>query len=182
MSARLAPVLVAVLVLVAGCGGTTAAGDGTTSPRPDGRMVLVSGRDDHGQLVDEVVPVYAAAASDDRVGGIADGTLAHVTEIAGTWLHVVSAEGRPARGWVDDFHLRGTVHLVGPAPSCRASVSGRRVEAGLQAVVSRIRGGSVLVSAVDGSSRGWVDRGAVQELGPQGRSCGASPPGSKHPH
>jgi hypothetical protein len=181
VTGRLAPALVAVLVLVAGCGGT-AAGDGAASSRPDGRMVLVSGRDDHGQLVDEVVPVYAAAASADRVGGIVDGTLAHVTEIDGTWLHVVSAEGRPADGWVDDFHLRGTVHLVGPAPSCRVSLSGRLVEAGLQAVVAQVRSRSVLVSAVDGSARGWVDRGAVQELGPQGPSCGEDPPGSTHTH
>ena len=180
MRAALAPVLAGLLVLTAGCAGS-AAGGGAAPARPDGRMVLVSGRDDHGQQVEEVVPVYAAAASRDRVGGIADGTLAHVTEVDGTWLHVVGAEGRPVDGWVDDFYLRGTAHLVGPVPSCRASLGGRLVEAGLQVVVSQVRGGSVLVSAVDGSSRGWVSRSAVQELGPQGPDCGEDPPG-KHSH
>lgn len=181
MRGRAVPALAGLLVLVAGCGGS-AAGDAGTRAGPDGRLVLVSGRDDHGQVARAVVPVYAAPGSTDRVGGIADGTLAHVRKIDGTWLHVVSAEGSAVTGWVDDFHLRGTVHLVGPAPSCRATLGSRTVEAGLQVVVSQVRGARVLVSTEDGARRGWVVRDAVQELGPQGTACGEDPPGTMHTH
>lgn len=170
-----------LLLLVAGCGAATA-GDGASADRPDGRMVLVSGRDDHGFLAQDTVPLYAEPASTDRVGRIADDTLAHVAAIDGTWLHVVAAEGEAASGWVDDFFLRGVVHLVGPAPSCAAAVAGRDAAPGLQVAVRSLRGGEVLVEAVDGSARGWADRAAVQELGPQGDDCGDDPPGAKHTH
>lgn len=163
-----------------GCGG---AASGDPSPRPDGRLVLVSGRDDHGLVATERVPVYAGPASTRRSGTVRDGTLAHVAGTDGSWLHVVTAEGRPVEGWVDDFYLRGVVHLVGAAPSCRAEVGGRLVTAGLQVVVRDLRGGQVLVSGVaDPSMRGWTARKDVQELAPQPPACGEDPPGSRHHH
>lgn len=172
---------VALLLLglsLTGCGG---AASSQSSSRPDGRMVLVSGRDDHGLVAERRVPVYDAPASDKRVGAVVDGTLAHVTESDGSWLHVVTAEGTLVDGWVDDFFLRGVVHLVGPAPSCRAVLDGRSVTAGLQVVVHRLRGGQVLVTGVtDPTLRGWSSREDVQELGPQPPGCGEDPPGSRH--
>lgn len=178
---RGACLLVLVGVLAAGCGGH-AQGRGTSgAPRPDGRLVLVSGRDDHGLLATEQVPVYADPGSGRRVGSVRDGTLARVSRIRGSWLHVATAEGRPVQGWVDDFFLRGVVHLVGPVPTCRASLDGRRVTAGLQVVVRGVRGREVLVeSASDPQLRGWAPRDAVQELGPQGADCAADPPDSAH--
>ncbi len=166
---RTFPVVMLLLGLSStGCGGA-ATGDGTS--RPDGRLVLVSGRDDHGLVADEFVPVYAEAGSDAEVGTVPDGTLAHVSESDGSWLHVVSAEGTPVDGWVDDYHLRGVVHLVGPRPSCRAVVGGRPVTAGLQVVVRQLRGDRVLVSGVtDPTMRGWASLADVQELGPQPRA------------
>jgi hypothetical protein len=171
-----------LLLPLAGCGG---AASGDDRPRPDGRLVLVSGRDDHGFEVAARVPVYDAPDSTHRVGTVADGTLAHVEEIDGSWLHVVSAEGRPVvDGWVDDFSLRGVVHLVGPSPSCRAQVDGRPVEAGLQVVVQQVQGNRVLVSGVaDPAMRGWTTRDQVQELAPQqGTACAEDPPGGSHHH
>lgn len=163
-----------------GCGG---AASGNDSAPPDGRLVLVSGRDDHGLVARERVPVYDGPASDKQVGTVADGTLAHVKETDGSWLRVVTAEGRPVEGWVDDFFLRGVVHLVGPAPSCRALVRGRPVTPGLQVVVHRLRDGRALVTGVaDPTLRGWASREDVQELGPQPPSCGEDPPGSRHQH
>lgn len=38
----------------------------------------------------ERVPVYAAPASEGRVGTVADGTLAHVAQVNGTWVRVVT--------------------------------------------------------------------------------------------
>lgn len=177
---RVAAALLLLCLPLAGCGGAAA---GDASERPDGRLVLVSGRDDHGFVVDDLVPVYAGAGSDDQVATVPDGTLAHVTETDGSWLHVVTAEGRPVDGWVDDFFLRGVVHLVGPAPSCRALIDGRRVVAGLQVVAQQLKGSRVLVSGVaDPTIRGWASRADVQELGPQPPACGADPPGSPHHH
>jgi hypothetical protein len=169
-----------LLGLLAGCGG---AASGNDSSRPDGRLVLVSGRDDHGLVARERVPVYGSATSSEQVGTVVDGTLAHVTETEGSWVHVVTAEGRPVDGWVDDFFLRGVVHLVGPAPSCRARVDRRPVTAGLQVVVRRLRAGQVLVTGVaDPALRGWAARADVQELGPQPPGCGEDPPGAPHHH
>lgn len=178
------PVASAALLLLGlvltGCGG---AASGDPSSRPDGRLVLVSGRDDHGLVAHERVPVYAGPASDDEVGTVADGTLAHVTRTDGAWVHVVTAEGTPAEGWVDDFFLRGAVHLVGRAPSCEARVDGRPVTAGLQVVVRQVRGRKVLVSGVaDPEFRGWAARSDVQELAPQPPGCGEDPPGARHRH
>lgn len=185
MSRRLVPALLGLLVAVTGCGGA-AAGDGGPDEggRPDGRLVLVSGRDDHGLLAQQTLPVYAAPGSRDRVGRIKEGTLAHVREIDGTWLHLVTAEGEAVQGWIDDFHLRGTLHLVGPPPSCRASLAGRPVAAGLQVVVAEVRGARVLVSsATDPGVRGWVQRTAVQELPPRGADCDGEPAsGNGHSH
>ena len=178
MTRRHVPALLGLLLAVSGCGGAAAGDDGghAGSTRPDGRLVLVSGRDDHGQLAQRTLPVYDGPGSRDRVGRIADGTLAHVREIDGTWLHLVTAEGEAVEGWIDDFHLRGTLHLVGPPPSCHTFLAGRPAPLGLQVVVAGIRGGRVLVSSVaDPGLRGWVDRGAVQELPPRGDGCAGEP-------
>jgi len=168
-----------VLLPAAACGSASA----HDTARPDGRMVLVSGRDDHGFQAFPTLGLYGGPGSHHEVGRVADATLVHVTEISGSWLHVVSAEGKAATGWIDDFHLRGVVHLVGPAPSCRATVDGRPVQAGLQVVVQQLQGNRVLVTGVvDKKFRGWTTRDAVQELGPQGPSCGEDPPGGSHHH
>ena len=180
MSRALPAALLLLGLTVSGCGGAASI---DASPRPDGRMVLVSGRDDHGYEVAARVPLYDGPASTTRVGTVADGTLAHVQEIDGSWLHVVTAEGAPVDGWVDDFSLRGVVHLVGPAPSCRASLDGHPVEGGLQVVVRQVMGSRVQVTGVaDPTLRGWTTRDAVQELPPQGTRCGEDPPGTGHHH
>ena len=176
---RALPVALLLLGLsLTGCGG---AEPKQSSADPDVRLVLVSGRDDHGLVASERVPVYGGPGSDEQVGTVAGGTLARVDAGDGSWLHVATAEGPSVEGWVDDFYLRGVVHLVGDAPSCRARIDGRRVVAGLQVVVEDLRGGRVLVSGVARPAvHGWAPRAAVQELGPQPPGCGDDPPGSSH--
>jgi hypothetical protein len=177
-------VLVATAVLVAGCGTVGDAPDpGAAAERPDGRLVLVSGRDDHGERRFESVSVYESPDAKQVAGSIPDGTFAHVREIDGQMLEVVTAEGNPVTGWVDDFHLRGTVHLVGPAPDCRARLGGTVREAGLQVVVMGFRGGQVLLQSVsDPAARGWAARELVQELPPQGSDCSGEPDTAGHTH
>lgn len=180
---RALPIALLLLGLsVTGCGGGgEPAQSAQSSADPDGRLVLVSGRDDHGLVAHERVPVYDGPDSDRQVGTVADGTLARVDDADGSWLHVETAEGPSVQGWVDDFFLRGVVHLVGDGPTCRARVDGRPVVAGLQVVVDDLRDGRVLVSGVAGPAvHGWAPRSAVQELGPQPPGCGDDPPGSSH--
>lgn len=166
-----------VLAASAGCSAEAA------QERPsDGRLVLVSGRDDHGMLAHDQVEVYDGPESSSVLGRIDDGTLARVVDVEGQWLQVETVEGDRVSGWVDDFFLRGEVRLVGPAPGCEPLVGNRPQEPGLLVVVRAVRGGQVLVESVAGSGvRGWAPRDVVQELPPQGPDCGEDPPGG-HEH
>ncbi len=142
-------------------------------------LVLVSGRDDHGELVSEDVALHSAPGSRQAVGEVRDGTLARVVRIEGTWLQVRTVEGPPVEGWVDDFYLRREVHLVGGRPTCEVSLAGRRLPAGEQALVLEVRDGRArvrLVSPGRGSASGWVPRAAVHELAPR-EGCGVDASG-----
>lgn len=177
-------VLMATAVLVAGCGTVGDAPDaGEAAERPDGRLVLVSGRDDHGERRYASVSVYESPEQRDVAGSIPDGTLAQVRQIDGQMLEVVTAEGTPVTGWVDDFHLRGTLHLVGDAPHCRARLGGSLREAGLQVVVMGVRNEQVLLQSVaQPDVRGWAPRALVQELPPRGSDCSGEPDSEGHSH
>jgi hypothetical protein len=141
--------------------------------------VLVSGRDDHGELASDHVDVHPAAGTSTVSGEVRDGTLARVVAIEGTWLRVRTLEGPPVQGWVDDFHLRREIHLVGPAPTCRASVDGRGLPAGQQAVVLDVRARQVRVQLVGGATTGWAPRATVHELAPR-EGCGPSAGSAAH--
>jgi hypothetical protein len=175
---------VILAALTAGCGAAgEVPGSGEAGERPDGRLVLVSGRDDHGELRLEAVSVHESPDEQEVAGTIPDGTLAHVSEIEGQMLEVVTAEGDPVTGWVDDFYLRGTLHLVGPGPHCRARLGGVVREAGLQVAVKGVRGDQVLLESVaDPGVRGWAPRALVQELPPRGPDCSGEPDQGGHTH
>ena len=85
------------------------------SPSFDGRgaIVLVSGRDDHGLVVNHQVPLYRDPDGTEPVADIADGQFARVLEVRGTWLQLESLDATPVRGWVDDFFLRERAVLDG---------------------------------------------------------------------
>lgn len=179
---------VAALLLVGsvatGCGSDDRGDAAALTSGPADRLVLVSGRDDHGMVAEERVPVYDAPDGHHVVGQVADATLARVLETDGTWLHVQTAEGaHRVTGWVDDFFLRGEVRLVGPAPSCEATLAGRPRAGGTLVVVRDLRGHRARVETVaDPATAGWVDRSVLQELPPQGRHCGDIPPDDRHAH
>lgn len=178
-----AAVVLAATAALAGCGAGGDPASGDAAQRPDGRLVLVSGRDDHGERRFESVSVYDTPDEQEVAGTIPDGTLAHVSEIEGQMLEVVTAEGEAVTGWVDDFYLRGTLHLVGPAPHCRARLGGAVREAGLQVVVKGVRGDQVLLESVeDPGVRGWAPRALVQELPPQGPDCTGEAEQAGHTH
>jgi hypothetical protein len=170
---------------VHGLGHRSAAPDavGAASSTTDPRLVLVSGRDDHGMVALERVPLYDSPEGSTRVATVRDGTLAQVLSVDGEWLRVRTVEGAARTGWVDDFHLRGEVRLVGPAPSCRTTVAGRPRDGGTLAVVRRLREGRVWVETLTPpQTAGWAPLADVQELPPQGTTCGDIPADDKHGH
>lgn len=163
--------------LLTGCAGQAAAEKDTG----DGRLALLSGRDDHGLVQLDQVPLYDVANGTHVVGKVHDGTLVRVVERDRMAMHVTTVEGPSLSGWVDDFYLRGEVRLVGAAPTCASTIGDTQVEGGRQVLVYDVKGDRVLVEASP-ELRGWVARTDVQELPPQGRKCGEDPPGSKHAH
>ncbi|MGZ4445785.1 MAG: hypothetical protein ACXVEC_03820 [Nocardioides sp.] len=186
---RVVPAVGAAALLVAlglhGLGGSSAAPGRVGAPAavPEPRLVLVSGRDDHGFVAEDTVPLYDAADGGHQVAAVHDGMLAEVLSVDGQWLQVRTVEGPAAIGWVDDFFLRGEVRLVGPAPSCRSSIDGHPREGGTLVVVRELKQGRVWVeSETPPVEKGWAPRADVQELAPQGAACGDIPPDDKHAH
>lgn len=187
MTPRSTGVLVGAALLLALAGTVAAGGGRSVSARPapaptgDGRLVLVSGRDDHGLLATERVTLRDRPAADATAAGqVPDGTLAHVEEVRGTWLRVRTVEGPTAQGWVDDFFLRGGVHLVGPPPGCAVPFAGGTLPEGEQAVVVDLRDGRARVRVNRTGVTDWVDRAAVREIVPE--HCGAPDPDGPSGH
>lgn len=159
----------------------TTADAAATSLEP--RLVLVSGRDDHGMVATDRVPLYDAPEGDRQVAVVHDGTLAEVLETDGQWLRVRAVEGPSAIGWVADFYLRGETRLVGAPPSCSVRLDGAVRDGGTVVVVRRLDAGRVLVETVTPPVvRAWARRSELQELPPQGDRCGDIPPGDRHSH
>ena len=145
------PALLAVAAaLLAGCGG-----GGEDAGVPQREILLVSGRDDHGLLAQDRVtlvsaPGAAAQSGDPNVG---DGTLVRVVAARGEWLRVRSLEGPRAEGWVNDYYLRGVVHVC--APRLPRSAQARILSLG-------VRG--VQVRTVEGARVATVPRQSLSEL------------------
>lgn len=163
------------MVGIAFAGTTTAdtAGTGTSGTGDtDGRLVLVSGRDDHGLLATPTISLTDAPGSDRPTGTVADGTLAEAINSKAEWLRITTVEGPAHTGWINDYYLRGVLHVSGPTPTCRSRVAGRLLPAGAQAIVldvnaSRARIRTQRPPAVEG----WVPREHLHELPPRGDHC-----------
>lgn len=153
-------------------------------PAGDGRLVLVSGHDDHGLLAQPTVDLVDAVESARVVGRVADGTFAKVTDSHGEWLRITTTEGVAVSGWVNDYYLRGVLHVSGPRPDCRSTVGGRRLPAGEQAVVLEITDSQVRIRTLrDPVTDGWVGRRYLAELPPRTRTCQPGPDASAQvPH
>jgi Bacterial SH3 domain len=162
-------VALALVLAAGGCGG--GAGE-AEPPRP---VVIVSGKDDHG-LVAEPAVALAAEPDGARVARVADGTLVSVLAERGEWLRVRALEGGEAEGWVNDYYLRGTAHLVPERAGCRVPArpsllrpaqasyaASTQVE--LLEVTTAADGVWVRVRDVEAGRRdAWVARARVSEL------------------
>ena len=143
----------AAVVAPAGAGGATGGAAGPTRPATD-RLVLVSGRDDHGLVELPSVPLTARAGGGAVVGAVPDGTLARPTRVLGTQVEVTTLDGARVTGWVDDYRLRGVLRAARAGDPC----------AGDQVVATRVAGSRVLVHDLAGSAPRWVARSAVAEV------------------
>lgn len=187
--ARLGAALAAAGILVVGAvvvgevdRGDQATGVAASTP-VDPRLVLVSGRDDHGMVVAHRVPLYDAPRGEREVANVHDGTLVEVLEVDGQWLQVRAVEGPSSIGWVADFYLRGESRLVGAPPSCSVRLGDAVREGGTVVVVRRLDAGRVLVETVTPPVvRAWGRRSDLQELPPQGMRCGDVPAGDRSAH
>ena len=160
---RLVAALV-VLVAVTACGAPDGLADGTR------RVVMVSGRDDHGLVASQNVGLRSAPDGGDVIGRLPDGTLAQVRAVRGTQVQV-SASG--VTGWVDDFALRGELRLAGPPPDCRVHLAGRDLPAGTRVEVLSLYEEMAKVRLLDPPRTvGTVPASDIAELAPlPGLSC-----------
>jgi hypothetical protein len=154
---------------------------GAASTTTGGQIVLVSGRDDHGQHVADRLPLH------DRPDGvevttIAADTLAAVQARSGTWLLVAGLEGEPSEGWIDEFLVRGELHVVSPdTPACPVPTDEGLLPASARVRVSDVHRAGVgatrigVVTVADGTEH-HVERARLRELpGPAndaGTGCG----------
>lgn len=167
MTARLALVTAA---LVLGAAGALAVVQGDADGPVRREVLLVSGRDDHGLVELERVPLLDAVGGRET-GSVGDGSLVRLLDVAGVWHRVQALDGS-AGGWVDDYRLRGVAHLVGPGPDCRPQLGERLVEAGAPVELLRPAAGGVLVRLVaDPSAGGVVPPSALRQEAP--RTAGA---------
>ena len=147
----------AAVLLLAACGG-----------EEDARAVLIaSGRDDHGELVQETVEL-SAEPDGPTVAEVAAGSLVEVVDTRGEWIRVRSLQGAGA-GWVNDYYLRGVAHLVARVPGCPVPErDGGTFEPNAQVELLEYeqRPGAtwVRVRLLAGGREGWVPPAALSEL------------------
>jgi hypothetical protein len=79
----------------------------TAATSADNRIVLVSGRDDHGLLETPHIPLYPTPGSNAALALLHDGDFARVLEIRGNWLRIQALTPAQETGWIDDYYLRG---------------------------------------------------------------------------
>lgn len=147
----------AALLLLAGCGG---------EEQRQRSLLIVSGRDDHGELVQRTVALSAEPAG-RAATTVPAGSLVAVVETSGEWIRVRSLEGK-ATGWVNDYFLRGVAHLVA-VPGCpvpKRDGGAFKPNTQVELLAHERRGGAawVRVRSLAGGSEGWVRRAALSEL------------------
>ncbi|MGQ0803248.1 MAG: SH3 domain-containing protein [Actinomycetota bacterium] len=154
------------MLLLPACGGE----------EPARSVLIASGRDDHGLVVQQKVSL-SAEPEGPGVAEIPAGSLVSVLDTRGEWIRVRSVDGG-ADGWVNDYYLRGTAHLVADVRGCPVRArSGRTFEPNAQVeLVGYERRGAVVwvrVRSLSGGREELVPPHALSEV--PLRSRGAAP-------
>lgn len=164
MNLRLTSSVVALLVAGAGTAVLASGGSGPAVQRP---VLLVSGRDDHGLVELASVPLLDRPQG-QPVGAVQDGGLVRVLQVQGTWHRVADLHGA-SEGWVDDYRLRDTVHLVGGGSDCRPRLGEVLLASGEQAELLDAGPDGVLVRLLRSPDvTGVVPASALQQSPPRG--------------
>ncbi|MBI3521578.1 MAG: hypothetical protein HY071_00595 [Chloroflexi bacterium] len=125
-------------------------GQGCASPAT--RVVLISGRDDHG-LVARPAVALLRSPNDSVVNGSAmDGSFVFVLREQNSWLYVRTIEAVAQEGWIDDHYARGDAVLIGRA----VRVTFRD---------AAFRDGAAMVLVRTSSGDEWVSASALREVG-----------------
>lgn len=147
------------MLLLAACGGE----------EPARSVLIASGLDDHGELVQNTVSL-SAEPEGPAVAEVAAGSLVAVVDTRGEWIRVRSFQGT-AVGWVNDFYLRGVAHLVAGVPGCPVPKRGGGTfepNAQVELVAYERRAGAIWVRvrpvAGGGGGEGWVRQRTLSEL------------------
>jgi hypothetical protein len=144
-----------VLVLV---GAVAAARLAVPSPPAQARnvIVLVSGRDDHGLLVQPVIALQRAPDDTTTVAQLRDGSFARVRESRGEWMHIESIANPQNSGWINDYYLR--------TRALRADGGGQVIFVDAQASNGQV---TVAVRPVDAPNDTplWIDSALLHEVG-----------------
>jgi SH3-like domain-containing protein len=145
------------VLLLAACGGE----------EPARSVLIASGRDDHGLLVQKTVGL-SAEPDGPAVAEVRAGSLVEVVDTRGEWIRVRSLQG-PATGWVNDFYLRGAAHLVARVLGCPVVERGGRTfepSAQVALLAYERRAGTlwVRVRALASGREGWVQPRSLTEL------------------
>jgi hypothetical protein len=133
-------------------------GQSTPNPGVIGRVLMVSGRDDHGLVQDPVVPLQKAPDDDTVVARVNDGTFVRVVDQRKEWIRVQMITSPQATGWVNDYYLRNRM--------IRTDGGGQ-----VDLLDARDSGGNVLiyVRPVNDpvATPVWLDSKGLQEIGAQ---------------
>lgn len=140
--ARRLALTVAVIGIAAGCVGT-----------PAQKVVMVSGRDDHGLLARPAIGLQRSPTDATIVGSAHDGTFVRVLREDRSWLLVRTLVAPIEEGWVNDHDLRSVAVLDGRA---QVRFRGARQSGGFV---------EVLVVPLQGGAERWVDAGRLREVG-----------------
>lgn len=146
---RLLPLLMAAAaVMSSGCG---------LFDRP--AVVMVSGRDDHGQLLRNAIGLQRSPTDATITGTVMDGTFVIVEKRDGPWAYVATpsrAVGVTEEGWIEDHYLRGEAVLLDPPPPRRVTFLDAEDRGNLVYVLVRIPGQE---------DSEWVPAASLREVG-----------------
>lgn len=117
-------------------------------------VVMVSGRDDHGDLARRAIGLQASPREATITATALDGEIALVLRREGPWAHLRLVRSGE-EGWIEDHYLRGEAVHHGSTLRRVRFLAAERDGAGVR----------VRVRYADDASEAWVSASALKEVG-----------------
>lgn len=141
-----------VLAIIAAAG--LALTGGACGPLQPPAVVMISGRDDHGDLQRRAIGLQATPRDASITATALDGDIALVLRREGPWANVRLVKSGE-EGWVEDHYLRGEAVHHGAAPRRVRFLAAEREDGGVR----------VRVRYSDDASEAWVNAASLKEVG-----------------